>query len=69
MIFLNILKIIVRVLFGSCIIGFVLGMLLLGRHPIFQDIFVCTGVIMFAYGLVQMALFAFLGNCKNESVG
>ena len=67
MIFLNILKIIGRILFSLCIIGFLLGMFLWYKHPIFADICVGSGFVIFAYGFVQMALFAFLGSCKTES--
>ena len=61
MIFLNILKIIGRILFGLCIVGFMLGMFLWTKHPIFEDIFVGAGFVALACGFVKMAIFAILG--------
>lgn len=61
MIWLNVLKIIGRILFGSCIIGFMLGLLLWSKHPIFEDFCVVFGFVILAYGFVQMAMLAILG--------
>ena len=61
MIWLNVLGIVVRILFGLCCIGFVLGMTLWNKHPIFENIAVSTGFLIMGYGFSQMLVYAILG--------
>lgn len=47
------LKIITRIFFGLCCIGFALGMTLWHKHPIFEKVGVFTGFIILGYGSTQ----------------
>lgn len=55
------LKIVLRIFFGICCIGFGLGMTLWNKHPIFEKIGVCTGFLILGYGFTQMLVYAILG--------
>lgn len=55
------LEIITRIFFGLCCIGFVLGMTLWHKHPIFEKVGVYTGFLIVAYGLAQMFVHTILG--------
>ena len=61
MIFLNILGIIARIVYGLITIGFILGMFLHKKYPIFEDIFLTTGFFAVWYGITHMLVFAILG--------
>ena len=55
------LKIITRIFFGLCCIGFALGMTLYDKHQIFEKIAVATGFLILGYGFTQMFVFTILG--------
>lgn len=55
------LKIITRIFFGLCCIGFTLGMTLNDKHPIFEKVGVYTGFLILMYGLTRMFVFAVTG--------
>ena len=55
------LKIITRIFFGLCCIGFALGMTLYDKHQIFENIAVSTGFLILGYGFTQMFVFTILG--------
>ena len=57
----NILAIIVRVIFGLCAIGSILGMFLYEKYPIFKNIFVVTGSFAFEMGLALLLAIAMFG--------
>jgi hypothetical protein len=61
MIFLNILGIIARIVYGLNVIGFFLGMFLHEKYPIFEEIFSITGFFAVLYGITHMFVFAILG--------
>lgn len=61
MIFLSILTIIARILFGLIAVGFFLGMCLHEKYPIFKKIFNVTGICAICYGIGRMYVFAILG--------
>lgn len=55
------LKIILRIFFGLCCIGFVSGMFLHDKYPILEKVWVFTGFLALGYGLTQMFVYAILG--------
>lgn len=61
MIFLNILRIIVRIVYVLNVVGFFVGMFLYKKYPIFEDIFLATGFFAVWYGITHMLVFAILG--------
>ena len=61
MIIFSILLIALRILLGLCAIGFVLGMYLNKKYPIFDTIFIGTGTFAIIYGVFRMFVFAILG--------
>lgn len=56
-----VLKIFLRIFFGLYCIGFISGMFLHDKHPIFEKVWVYTGFIALGYGLTQMFIYAILG--------
>ena len=58
---LFVLKIVVRIFFGLCCVGFFSGMFLHDKHPIFEKVWVFTGFLMLGYGFTQMFAYAILG--------
>jgi hypothetical protein len=61
MVLFNIILIVLRVLCGLCAIGFILGMHLNKKYPIFETIFIGTGTFAIIYGVFRMFVFAILG--------
>lgn len=61
MIWLNIIKIFLRIFFGLCCISFVLGMTLSYKHKIIEKIGLYTGFFVLMYGLIRMLVYAILG--------
>lgn len=61
MIWLNVIRIIVRILFGLISTGFILSMCLHKKHKIFENIFEFTGFCAIMYGIMQMFMSAILG--------
>lgn len=59
--FLNALSIIGRVICGLCYVGFLLGMCLHEKYPIFNKILTVTGSIALAYGLARMWVYSITG--------
>lgn len=56
-----ILKIVLRIFFGLCCIGFALGMTLSDKHPVFEKVGLYTGFLILMYGLTHMFIYAILG--------
>lgn len=55
------LNIILRIFYGLCCIGFVLGMTLSHKHKIIEKIGLYTGFFVLMYGLTRMFVYAILG--------
>ena len=62
MLFLNILSIIMRVFFGLCCVGFMLGLFLHEKYSVFEKIFEFTIIGVVWYGWGQMFMYAIFGN-------
>lgn len=55
------LKIVLRIFFGLCCIGFISGMFLHDKYPIFEKVWVYNVFLILGYGLTQMFVYAILG--------
>ena len=60
--FRDVLSIIMRVFFGLCCIGFILGLFLHEKNKVFKFIFEGTVVLAVWYGIGQMFMYAIFGN-------
>ena len=61
MIWINIIKIIARVVSALCCVMFVLGCFLWSKYETFANILVGIGIVAMLYGLTGMFIFAIFG--------
>ena len=61
MIWLAVIRIIARVLFGLTVACFILSMCLYKKHTIFKNAFEFTGYFAIIYGIMHMFMFAIIG--------
>lgn len=61
MIWLDVIKIIMRIFFGLCCVGFTLGLFLHEKYSVFAKIFEFTVIGMVWYGFMEMFAYTVFG--------